>query len=370
MKKIKVLQCTIAESAGGRTQFLLNLWKYIDHTKYEFDFLTFSKNISFQKDIEDAGARVLYIHTYPEDDEKKFKREFKNILNNEYDVIHIATPYWKSTIMEQMAKEAGIKKIIVHSHSSGIETKKDNYQEELKRHQEIKNMISEELASDFLACSTTAANWLYGDAIPKEKIKVIYNGIDTQRFRYCEKKRKKLRSDAGRINKFVIGFVGRLQQVKNVDYIIELFREIQQINNEAFLLIVGDGSLRKDLEEKMKNLVPNDSYFFTGKVKNVEDYLLQMDVLLLPSLFEGFPITLIEAQCMGLKCLVSTNVTDEVIATDLVEKLPLEKKKLWIDKLIDISLGYERKNQIIAIKEHHLDMDSVARQIEKIYEDM
>lgn len=370
MRKIKVLQCTIAESAGGRTQFLLNLWEKIDKTKYEFDFLTFSRSISYAKCIEDTGARIWYMHTYPEKNEHEFRREFKEILNNGYDVIHIATSYWKNTIIEQMAKEAGIKKIIIHSHSAGLESKTGNYEDELKRHYKIKETISENLATDFLACSVSSAEWLYGSTISKDKITVIHNGIDTKRFAYCEQKRKQLRYDTGLDNKYVIGFLGRLQQVKNIEYIIDLFEKIYQTNKETFLLIVGDGLLREKLEEKMRNTFPSEVYCFAGKVKNTEDYLLEMDVLLLPSLFEGFPITLVEAQCTGLKCLVSTNVSEEVVVTELIERIPLDKKEIWLDRIRMIALGYKRESQEIAIKEHYLDMDSVARQIEKIYEDV
>ena len=369
-ERIRVLQFSIAESAGGRTQFILNFWNSIDKTKFAFDFITFSEKLSFEQEIINTGAKIYYIRNYPESNLEEFSREFKDILKNGYDVIHIATSFWKNTIIEKLACEAGIKKIIIHAHSAGLEARTGNYKEALERHNKIKSTISTELATDFVACSQLAADWLYGGVIPEEKITVINNGIDTKRFCYDPEKREKLRNREGLEKKYIIGFVGRLEQVKNIDFIIELFKEIYQTNKKAFLLIVGDGTLRQKLENTMSKEFPTDAYCFVGKTKKPEEYLLQMDVLLLPSLFEGFPITLIEAQCTGLKCLVSNNVTDEAIVTDMVEKIPLDRKEIWIDRLKDTSHGYKRQEQGDSIKGHNLDMDSVARKMEAIYEEV
>ena len=366
-KRIKILQFSLAESAGGRTQFLLNLWKYIQKDRYQFDFLTFSDTLSFEDGVLETGAGVYHLHTYPEENEKKFCQELKDVLKNGYDVIQIATPYWKNTIIEKVAKECGVKKIIIHAHSAGLEARTNNYKEAMERHNKIKSTVSTDLATDFVACSQLAADWLYGGVIPKEKIVVINNGIDTKRFGYDPEKRAELRNREGLENRYVIGFVGRMEPVKNIDYIIDVFKEVYQANPEAFLLMVGDGSLRRELEDKMEKLFPSEAYCFVGKTDKTEEYLLQMDVLLLPSLFEGFPITLIEAQCTGLKCLVSTNITDEALVTDMVEKIPLDRKDIWIGRLNDISYGYRRKDQGNSIRKHNLDMDSVARKFEQLY---
>lgn len=113
MRKIKILQFPIANSKGGITQYILQNWKFIDKAKFEFDFATMSKSLDFENELKKTGSKIYYISCYAEDNKEKFVREFTEILSNgNYDIVHLHTKQWKSFLVERIAKEAGIKKLL------------------------------------------------------------------------------------------------------------------------------------------------------------------------------------------------------------------------------------------------------------------
>ena len=361
-KKIKVLQFSIAASAGGRTQFLLNLWRNIDRKKFIFDFITFSEKLNFEDELIESGANVFYIHNYPENNKDGFVREFNKILSNRYDVIHIATSYWKDTIIEELARQAGIKKIIIHSHSSGINAVNISDNNALKKHINIKNHLKEDIATDYIACSKAASEWLFGNQIPKKLIKIIYNGINTGRFKFKSSYRKIIRDRLNINDCFVLGFVGRLEMVKNIIFIIEILKNLVKIDTKVKLIIVGNGTLRESLIKKVNELDMSEYVLFLGQIEDVEKYFMVFDVFLLPSFFEGFPLSLIEAQCSGLKCIVNSGITEEVAITDLVYRISLNSKGEWLKTLLEIKRGYERRDYSKEIKALGFDTKNIAKE--------
>ena len=228
MKKIKVLQFTIAASQGGRTQYILNNWKNIDKNRFQFDFITFSSNLDFADELEAQGCLVYYISCYPEEDKIQFIKELDKILENGYDVIHVHTSYWRSFIVEERAKANGIKKIIIHSHGTGI-NKAISQKEALEleeEHYRVRECINETLADEFLACSKSAAEWLYGNRISKSRIKIVHNAINTNKYKYNQAIREAHREQLGWKNKFVIGQVARFVYQKNHEFTIDVFKDV------------------------------------------------------------------------------------------------------------------------------------------------
>lgn len=366
---IKVLQFAIASSQGGYTQYVTNIWRLMNRDMMHFDFVTFSKTIDFAEELIRGGCKVYQISTYPEEDMKTFMEEFGKVLDGGYDIIEVHTSFWKNTIVEQMAKERNIK-VIVHAHSTGI-SKARNAEEEkrlLKWHLDIKSKIDENLADYYFACSQDAAEWLYGDAIPEEKVKIIHNTIDANRFAFNEEVRQKTRKTLQLEDRFVIGHVGRLERVKNQQFLIEIFAEVHKQMESAVLLFIGDGTLRKDLEELAKTLDVADSVIFMGKCSDTERYYQAMDVLVLPSLLEGFPLVLLEAQCNGLPCLCSEKVSQEVFITEKIRKIPLQNRREWVWEITQIPGTYVRENEKNAIINGGFDTNKQIREIEELYQ--
>lgn len=366
-KKLKIIHFPIRNSNGGVTRSALKFWRYIDHDRFQFDFATCSPKLDFEQDIINQGCRLHYISCYAEQDAKQFCKELKEILLQGYDVVHLNTSWWKSFYAEKVAREVGIKKIVVHARSTSVDiTDNKQREKELLIHEKYKNEFTEEFATHFLACSTEAADFLFGPQIPREKIKLFNNALDIERYSYDEKKRADMRCRIGLENKFVIGTVGRMGYAKNHKFLIDCFYEIQKKIKNAILLLVGNGELEEDIHKQIKKYHICNNVIFLGAVNNTEDYLQAMDVFALPSRFEGLPNVLIEAQTAGLRCIASNFVTREAKITDNVLFLELKKEK-WVDEIMRYVKGYDRCKADEQIRGAGYDIREEIKILEGIY---
>ena len=365
--KRKVLMFTIANTKGGHSQYCLNNFKFIDTDKIQMDFITFSEKIEYDDEIISRGGRIIYMKNHPSKDKQAFIVEFSKVLQEGYDVIHIHTSYWADTVVEELARKYQIPRIIVHAHSTGIGNTIPKFAKEvLQKHYEIRNTIDNTLATDYWACSKEAADWLYGNRISEDSIRIINNAVDTDKFQYNSSTRRSLRKIMGLEKREVIGFVGRLEQPKNVEFIMELANMVINDANNIDFLIVGEGSKRGYIEEKMNEYSLNGRVHLAGFQSNIEDWLQIMDVFIMPSYFEGFPIALIEAQVSGLKCLTSRNMTQKVVITDNIEMIDLDLE-LWKTKILKYNQGYVRISQNDLVRRKGFDIKEQAHELEKEY---
>jgi len=342
MDKIKILQFSIGNVHGGVTQYVLKNWEFIDKEKFQFDFVTLSKELDFAAELIRQGCRVYYLSCYAEENEEQFRREMNQILAEGYDAVHLHTNFWRSFIVEQLAIEHHIPKIIVHSHNSMVDIVDNELREAaIKVHKVRRQEFSESLATDFWACSELAADWLFGAKIPKERIKLLKNAIDVNQFSYDVHVRNEYRNKLGLANCFVLGHTGRFVYQKNHDFLIDVFYRISQTMPDARLILIGTGALEDGIRDKVHRYGIEDKVLFMGKRADVNHLLQAMDMFLLPSRFEGLPIVLVEAQASGIKCITSTHVTQEAGITDNIEFLRLEVS-LWADKVIQNATIYSR----------------------------
>ncbi len=366
-KKLKILHFPIRNSNGGVTRSALKFWKYIDHDRFQFDFATCSPKLDFEQDIIDQGCKVHYISCYAEQDAEQFCKELREILLQGYDVVHLNTSWWKSFYAEQVAHEVGIKKIVVHARSTSVDiTDNKQREKELLIHEKYKKDFNEGIATHFLACSTEAADFMFGPQIPRDKIQILHNALDIDRYSYDETKRTNIRRKLGWENKFVLGSVGRMGYAKNHKFLVDCFYEIQKKAENAILLLVGNGELSDDIHRQVENYHICDKVVFAGAVDNTEDYLQAMDFFALPSRFEGLPNVLIEAQTAGLICISSNSVTREAKLTDNVIFLELEKDK-WVDEILRYAKGYVRNKVDKQIRDAGYDIKQEIKILERIY---
>lgn len=366
MKKIKVLNMPVANASGGISNYVLQNLRFIDKDKFQFDLVTFSDVLDFEDEVKSYGGKVHYLKTRPEVNRDKFIYDMNKIFDEGYDVIHLHTSYWKDFLVEEIAIERKIPKIIVHSHSTMVDVIDDKKREEaIKLHNSQKQLFNTNLATEFIGCSSEAADWLFGDNIPKEEIKIFNNAIDTEKFRYNEKIRNKYRKELNLENNFVLGNVGRFVYQKNHDFLIDVFYEVCKNVDNAKLVLVGDGPLKNQIEEKIKNYNIYDKVIFLGRRNDVENIMQAMDVFLLPSRFEGLPLVLIEAQCNGLKCIASENITYESKVTDIIEYLPFNKE-IWKSKILDSKNCIRRDNSNIISNKGYSLVEQI-KMLEKIY---
>lgn len=368
MKKIKVLQFPIAASKGGITQYVLQNWKFIDRECFQFDFATMSKSLDFAQELEEQGSRVFYISCYAEENERRFVEEFREIINKgKYDIVHLHTKQWKSFLVEKIAKEEGVKKIIVHAHSSGIDTKEEEkriYEQAL--HEKVRGELTEQIATDYWTCSQKASEFLYGDRISEDKIIFMKNAIDLRKFSFDMQIRKCYRKELNVEDKYVIGSVGRLAYPKNQEFLLEVFKQITDDRDDCVLLLVGTGEKEKELKRYVNENGLQDKVIFLGRRDDVASLLQAMDIFVLPSKFEGLPIGLIEAQAAGLKCVCSDVITDEVILTPNVIKLPLNSEE-WTEAIENQLCLYDRKDEVGILTEKGYNILTQIKKIENAY---
>lgn len=252
-------------------------------------------------------------------------------------------------------------KTIIHSHNissgKGIDNKfKDFLQIPLKK----------EKKADFrFACSKDAGKWLFD----KCDFKVINNAIDTNMFIFNEDKRNNIRKLYSIEDKLVIGNIARFSEQKNHIFLIDIFNEIYKKNKNAVLMLVGDGHLKNEIEDKVNLLGLRENVIFTGVKSNVNEHLMAMDVFLFPSLFEGLGIVLIEAQASGLKCFTSDIVVpNEAKVSDLLEYINLSKDaKYWAGKVLECDNGYERENMTQYIVDMGYDIKETVKYLQSFY---
>lgn len=341
MEKIRILQFPIANSKGGITQYVLQNWKFIDKSKFQFDFATMSKTLDFADKLEQEECKIHYLSCYAEEKKEKFIDEFQRILSiGNYDVVHLHTKQWKSFLVEQIAKEIGVEKIIIHAHSTGIDTLDQQKREkEIQLHNDVLEQLTEDIATDFWACSWKAAEFIFGNKIPKQKIKIMNNAVDLSKYAYHSQIREEYRKNLGIADdEYVIGNVGRLVYPKNQEFLIKVFAEI--CNNKEVckgkdrLLLVGSGEREREYIRLVQELDLEDRVIFTGQRTDVPELLQAMDLFCLPSRFEGLGIVLIEAQASGLPCIVSDHVPKDGIINNNVLSLPLNTV-LWKEKVLE-----------------------------------
>ncbi len=370
---MRILQFSISDTKAGVTQYIYNIWNNIDSAKIQFDFLTFSKKLSYEDEITERGSKVHYIHYYPEQNIEAFVKEFNAILDEGYDAIELHTMFWRDTIIEKMVNERNMKSII-HAHSSSVAavSKDADVQAILRRHIEVRNSLTDRIATQFWGCSKESLDWLYGSGISEEKKKIIPNAIDIDRFKYKPEIRKQIRKELGIENRFVLGHAGRLEREKNQLFLLDVFSKVYESAPDSVLMLLGRGGMQPEIEKRASELGIRDAVYLMGFQDKPEDYMQAMDMFVFPSTTEGFPLSLIEAQCSGLTVLYSDCITSTVKVTDLAMDFPLNMPSAWYEKIMEcrkycqesrrshefelMERGYDIHGQIKAIQEAYLNL--------------
>ena len=256
-----------------------------------------------------------------------------------FDAVYYNTCDIVSIDMLRFARRAGVPVRIIHSHSS------DN-QQYVHKKMDTLHLMAERInrktlnryATHLLACSENAGRWMFGN----RPFTVINNGINTERYRYCDEAGKAIREQYGFDNCLLVGIIGRLSAPKNPAYSLQILEALFRIEPASRAVFIGDGPLRQETEEAAERTGIRERIVFTGAVDNVPEWMFAVNALLMPSLFEGFPFVLIEAQAAGLPCVVSSVITHEVDLTGLIQFMDLsDAPEKWAEKLL--SCGKQKR---------------------------
>ena len=356
-KPIRVLQIIGSMNLGGAENFLMNTYRKIDKSKVQFDFIVHKRGV-FDEEIEKLGGKIYYIKPLQEVGPFKYKKELETVFNSKkYRIVHSHIDQVSGFILK-VAYQCDIPVRIAHSHNT-----KNSNSLLGKIYKSYLQCKINKYSTKRYACSVEAGEWLY----KKADFEVINNGIDIDKFSFNDIERRKLRKkyNIGK-NTLIIGHVGRFVPAKNHDYLIEVFNEYNKnINEDSILLLIGSGELKEKIIKKVKKLNLNKNVIFLEGLTDIYRYYNMMDIFVFPSLFEGLPLTLIEAQVNGLKCLISKKVTKECEITDNCEFLDINcLPEVWSKKF---SKSEDRTINKASSKILNYDSQSIANKLCSFY---
>ena len=356
-KPIRILHVVSELNQGGMENFIMNIYRNIDRNKIQFDFIVHHKAIGiFEPEIERLGGKIYHFSIMDDKNIIKYIMEINNFfkIHKEYNVVHGhlgSTGY----LYLGAAKKHGVKCCIAHSHTTSTPKSLKGF---------IKNICFKfyKINSDVrFACSTEAGKFIFNN----RNFTIIPNGVDFQRFKYNAKSRNEFRKKYNIENYTLIGHVGRFTVEKNHTFIIKLFKEILDSSDNYRLVLVGDGKLKKEIELLAKNMGLKDKIIFTGNVKDVERIYSAIDIFILPSLFEGLPVSAVESQVSGLPTILSNKITREVEISELVTYLDIEDVELW--KKCILSYNGIKNRESFNIKNKDFDIKSVVKYLTDFY---
>lgn len=302
--------------AGGVGSVLLNYYRHVDRSRVQFDFLVHGEPApAVRAEVEAMGGTIRVI-TPKSTSLVRNLRETRAAINSKtpHMAVHVHTASPTSFVYLAAAKLANKRLRIAHSHATSLEAANSSLQ--ARAHRALRPVLTW-TATDMFACSQAAGDWLYGTCA-RSSVRILPNAIDIAPYAFSPYVREVARQELGVADRIVFGHIGRFADQKNHEFLIKIFAGIAAREPRAVLALVGDGPLMNDVRTQVAAAGLDHRVLFLGLRPDVSELLQAMDVFLLPSLFEGLPVVLVEAQAAGLPCLASTEVTDEVALTDLI----------------------------------------------------
>ena len=365
MEPIRVLHILHSMNRGGAENAIMNYYRHIDRDKVQFDFLlTEQSKCQFEDEIFSLGGRVFRVPLLTIKNPFPYLsgvwRFYKS--HPEYRIVHSHTSS-KSFFPLFLAKRAGIPVRVCHSHNSRSESGFSGF---------IRDALKfplKKVATHFCACGQEAAIWLYGrESFNNGKVRVVPNVIDAAAFCYSVERRLEIRNMLGLSDStLILGCTARFSPQKNHRFLLSVFYEFNKIIGDSVMLLLGGGELKSEIESQVKELGLEDRVYFIGTVANVSDYEQAMDFFLLPSINEGIPLSLIEAQVSGLRCFVSEGVPRESDKTGLVSFLSLDEgPEYWARQIAD-NIEYHRNSHLDDIVKAGYDAPTSAQKLEQFY---
>lgn len=309
---------------------------------------------------ENSGCKVVSIPYRKKNIAKYFFELRRYIAKEKIDIVHVHGSSAIMSIELLAAKLAGCKIRIAHSHNTTCDNMKVD---------KILRPLFDTLYTESFACGQEAGLWMFRN----KDFVVVPNGRSLQKYGYNSEMRSLYREQLRIPNDaFVVGHVGGFNVQKNHEYMIHIFAELHKKKPDTYLVLVGAGGLISKIKRQALELGLEDNVIFTGAVNNVSDYLSAFDVMLLPSLYEGLPLVVIEWQISGLPCIISDTITKECAITSLVKFESIkESPTVWVKDIEEFKIENRDINREAILNEMRIagyDIDEGARKLREIYE--
>lgn len=358
---IRILHILQRMEAGGTQALLMSIYRKIDRSKVQFDFVVeYPEKQFYDDEIIALGGKIYYTSVRKDFNFAKFQKILYQILKDhpEYKIVHVHA-YTIGYFCLRTAKKAGVPVRIAHSHSNGIVHDKKYY---------IKLLMQKLFllhATDFMACSEEAGKYLFKG---KDYV-VLNNAIDSSKFIAQIDVRNNLRKEIGLSDKFVVGHVGRLCPEKNHMFLIDVFAQIKKMKENAMLVLVGTGPLEQEIKQKVSDMGLTDSVIFLGNRKDMNRIYQILDIFIFPSLFEGLGIVAVEAQAAGIPVIGSEGLPPEIEITPLFHRIDIkEGARKWAElALYSAENSVCHSNMQKYVIDAGFDMDATANMIQQYY---
>lgn len=352
---IKVLQIIGSLGWAGVEAVVMNYYRNIDRNRVQFDFVTCSLTPQkYDNEIIEKGGIIHRLPSRASRPHQYLYSLYKIIKENKYQIIHIEQNSASMAMDGFVAKLCRVPVIIGHSHNTRCNV--------VWQHYIFKPFVNLVLTHRF-ACSKEAGIWVFGD---RNDVSIINNAIDTNLYKFDENIRIRKRTELGIQDKYVVGVVGRLHEQKNPYRMLDIFKNLLSKRSDALLLIVGDGEERLGMEERCKELNIDESVCFTGKRTDVPKLMMAMDIFFMPSLYEGLPVVIVEAQSSGLTCVISNKVPAPNL-NDSIRTLSLDDSdEKWSDELLSPS-SKNRSYAVDIVTSRNYDITHEAKKLEDCY---
>ena len=351
---------TVPTDKNGITNVIFNYLSAMDKKLGVIDLVSLNvPSEMYQKSIEQFGGQVYVLPRSAMKVISYWNRLRKLIRENRYDAVHIHGNSHTVTLELSAAKAAGCVVRMVHAHNTTCS------------HVVVHKLLTplfNALCTYGLACGEAAGHFMFG----KRDFTVMNNGVDTEKFAFNLDNRTSIRESLGWVDNPIVGHVGYFTEVKNQNFIVDVFLALHKHNPDYRMILIGDGPLKPIVEQKIGSLGLDGAVCLTGNIDNVNEYLSAIDFIVMPSLFEGLPLTLVEQQANGLQCFVSDAITRETDKTGNLIFIPLKASpESWGEKIENSDDGCTRevrsKRAIASIRDAGYDIKYQAKMLESFY---
>lgn len=355
---------------AGIETFMTNVVQNIDNNKYRIEFMLIEKRTNhYDEFLKRNNVKVNVVLNCKAKNPIirliKGLYGFNMYLKNHYDAdaIHFNISNSVDMIYVYLAKKNGVKIRIAHSHNSFAKSRSRKMLHFFLR------PIFISTPSHYMSCSKKAAQWLFGKNIARdEKYYMIKNAIDTKKYLYDYNKKIKIRNKYNLKGVSVFGHVGRFNVQKNHKFLIDIFEQILMIKPNSVLLLIGEGELKQEIENYVKIKKMKEQVRFLGTVSNVDEILSAIDVMILPSLYEGLPFVLVESQAASLPAIVSNTITKEVCVSKYIQYESLDSSpNQWAKNAVELLKCKRTSNYDVMVK-NGFDISSMIHELSNIYD--
>lgn len=363
----RVLNVIGGLNIGGAENSAMNICRYIDKQQFQYDYLVFGDEEGlYEKEALQNGAKIIKI-PFAKNGYSLYCKNISNLLKEQkYDAIHVNT-LWNSGLVLFIAKLHNVPVRICHSHST---ESSQNETLVYKGYTSIMRKLITFSSTKLVACGQQAGEYLYGKKRYLSKGVTLYNGIDIDSYRFNQEKRDLVRENLSlESNDTLLGHVGRLAPVKNHSFILDIFEEMAALDSTIYLMLVGDGPDIQKIKDRIKHSGLEKRIFMMGNRLDVNELLFAMDVVLFPSLYEGFPVTLIEAQATALPCLISDQVTKEANLIASSKFLPINQgTEIWKETIYELIQKNVKREQVSIEKIiKNFEVENIVKKMERLY---